>query len=169
MTALRILFPETEIARRVESVARQIVERSPQPQIAVPILSGAFVFSADLLRALAKNGLDLPVEFLWLRSYADSREGGAIAVLGPSLERIAGQHVLLIDGVLDRGRTMAKAKSLMRGAKSVTTVVAVDKMLEGVLEKSDLALFTGTRGFIVGYGMDDAQTSRGLPYIACVD
>ena len=166
-----ILHSETEIAARVHAIARDIASAPLKPDMAVAILSGAFVFAADLLRALTKEGLSLPLEFFWLRSYADRRQSGEIAVLVGPTEKIHGKTVLLIDGVLDGGHTIAKAHALLREAEAaaIITAVAVDKALDGAVATTDHALFTGTRGFIVGYGMDDAGKDRGLPYIARVD
>jgi hypoxanthine phosphoribosyltransferase len=166
-----ILYPESEIAARVDTVARTIVQAPLKPDMAVAILAGAFVFAADLLRALAKQGLSLPMEFLWLRSYADKREGGEISVLVGPTERIHGETILLIDGVLDGGHTLQKARALLFEAEaaSIIMAVAVEKARDDAILKADHALFAGTRGFIIGYGMDDAQTHRGLPYIARVE
>jgi hypoxanthine phosphoribosyltransferase len=166
-----VLYSESEIAARVDAVAHAIAQHPLKPDIAVAILAGAFVFAADLLRALAKQGLSLPMEFLWLRSYADKRAGGEISVLVGPTERIHGKTVLLIDGVLDGGHTLRKARALLFEAEaaSIITAVAVEKARDDAILKADHALFTGTRGFIIGYGMDDAQTHRGLPYIARVE
>jgi hypoxanthine-guanine phosphoribosyltransferase len=75
--------------------------------------------------------------------------------------------VLLADGVLDRGATLIKAKSLLveAGAASVVTAVAVDKRRADALLVSDHAAFSHVEGFVVGYGMDDGETGRALPYI----
>jgi hypoxanthine phosphoribosyltransferase len=166
-----VLYPESEIGSRVEAVAQAIARAHLKPDMAVAILAGAFVFAADLLRALAKQGLSLPMEFLWLRSYADKREGGEISVLVGPTERIHGKTVLLIDGVLDGGHTLQKARALLLEAEaaSIITAVAVEKARDDALLKADHALFTGAKGFIIGYGMDDAQSHRGLPYIAGVE
>ncbi|MGN6516820.1 MAG: phosphoribosyltransferase [Rhizomicrobium sp.] len=171
MSAHRILHSEAEIAARVDAVARAIVRAPQKPDFAVAILAGAFVFAADLLRALAREELSLPIEFLWLRSYAEKRVGGAVSILVGPTEKVRGKTVLLIDGVLDGGHTLAKARELLSGAEaaSVITVVAVDKRRGDALLKADHALFAGTHGFLIGYGMDDAGTNRGLPYIADID
>lgn len=170
--ARKVAFDEGFIAERVALVAQRIVA-APQPvDMAVAILTGAFVFAADLLRALARHGLDLPIEFVSLSRYGTAREGADdIAVrLGPSAA-VRGRHVLLIDGVLDHGHTLAKARTLVvdAGAASVTIAVAVDKARDGALLKADYAAFSGVDAFIVGYGMDDAGAGRGLPYIARVE
>ncbi|MBI3678192.1 MAG: hypoxanthine phosphoribosyltransferase [Proteobacteria bacterium] len=169
---LTTLFTEREISDGVERLAAHIAAAPLKPEIAAPILAGSFVFAADLLRALARRGLSLPVEFLWLRSYADKRVGSdtVSVLLGPS-DRIHARTVLLIDGVLDRGRTLKKAHDLLleRGAASVLSTVAVDKKRSDVAMRADYAMFENVEGFIVGYGMDDAGEDRGLPYIARVE
>jgi hypoxanthine phosphoribosyltransferase len=166
--ALTPLFSEAEIAREVESLAKTIAKRTPRPQIAVPILIGSFVFAADLMRALSRLGLSLDCECLWLRAYGKGREGGAVSVIADVGETVRGRTVLLIDGVLDRGTTLFKAKELVleAGACGLLTAVAVDKSRDDALLTADYALFHGVSDFIVGYGMDDAGRHRGLPYIA---
>jgi hypoxanthine phosphoribosyltransferase len=163
-----VLFSERDIAARVEDLARQIVTR--KPDIAVPVLTGAFVFAADLLRALARLGLSLPTEFLWLRAY-EAKVAGEVTVLAGPGEAVRGKSVLLIDGVLDRGATIVKARALLKeaGAKSVLTAVAVDKLREDALAHADFALFHGVTDFIAGYGMDHAGAERGLPDIVRVE
>jgi hypoxanthine phosphoribosyltransferase len=168
---LPALFSEAEIRVRVAEMARAISGLDDLPELALPILIGGFVFAADLLRALHTCGVSLPVEFLQLRSYGDKREAqGEVRVLiGPG-ENVRGRHVLLIDGVLDRGRTLASARDLAisAGARAVTSAVAIDKQRRGALLTADFAAFTRVAHFVVGYGMDDAGRLRSLPYIASV-
>lgn len=164
-----ILFPEHEIAARVEDLAREIAAR--RPEIAVPILVGSFVFSADLLRALARLGLSLPMEFVWLRSYDGKSAQGAVSVIAGPSDAVRGKSVLLIDGVLDSGATVAKTRALLKdaGAKSVLTAVAVDKLRGDAAAHADFALFHGVTEFIAGYGMDHDGAERGLPDIVRVE
>ncbi len=101
-----------------------------------------------------------------------AREGAReiSVMIGPSA-RVRGQNILLLDGILDRGRTLAKARELLseQGAVSVTSAVMVDRGRPEAEARSDYAAFTGLDGFLIGYGMDDAGHHRGLPYIARVD
>lgn len=159
-----ILFSEAEIAKGVADLAREIAPL--KPDFAVPILAGAFVFAADLLRALSREGLSLPMEFLWLRSY-DAQQAGEISVLCDPTGGVRGKTVLLVDGVLDRGTTIVKSRALLKeaGAKSVITAVAVDKLRPDAVTHADFAMFQGVADFIVGYGMDEDGRDRGLPYI----
>jgi hypoxanthine phosphoribosyltransferase len=171
VSARKILHGEDDIRARVDAVARAVAGAPLKPDFAVAILAGAFVFAADLLRALAREGLSLPIEFLWLRSYADKRTGGEVSVLVGPTEKVHAKTVLLIDGVLDGGHTLAKAKELLFQAEAaaIITAVAVDKLRDDAVLQADHALFAGTKGFLIGYGMDDAGAERGLPYIASIE
>ena len=167
---MSVLFDEKEIAREVARLAREIAARKPKPDLIVPILTGAFVFAADLLRALSREGLDPAVEFISLTRYGQKRQGADITVRMGASDAAKGKHVLLVDGVLDHGHTLVKARTLLMdaGAASVTIAVAVDKVRDDALLKADYVAFKGPDAFIVGYGMDDAGLGRGLPYIGKV-
>jgi hypoxanthine phosphoribosyltransferase len=94
-----------------------------------------------------------------------------VAVLLAPGDSVAGRHVLLIDGVLDHGNTLQRAREIVlaAGARAVTTAVVVDKMRQTGLVRADFAAFTHVAKFIVGYGMDDAGRFRSLPYIAAAE
>lgn len=168
----RVLASETEIFQRMAQLADEIVAAPARPSMAAVVLVGGFVFAADLLRALARRGLDLPAEFFWLRSYGGQREGARdVSVMISPTAKVRGQNVLLLDGILDRGRTLLKARELLleQGALSVTSAVMVERGREDAELRADYAAFRGLEGFLIGYGMDDAGRHRGLPYIARVD
>ena len=170
MSAPDILFSAEQIQERVRVMARLIAASKLVPDVAMPVLVGGFVFAADLLRALAWEGVAMDVEMIWLRSYGDKRVASAISMIAGPSEQIAGRHVLVIDGVLDAGRTIAKAVSLIRaaGAASVQVAVMLDKQRGDAVAKADYVGFTVGNDFVIGYGMDDAGKFRGLPYIGKV-
>jgi hypoxanthine phosphoribosyltransferase len=170
MSAPEILFSAEQIQERVRVMARLIAASKLVPDVAMPVLVGGFVFAADLLRALAWEGVAMDVEMIWLRSYGDKRVASAISMIAGPSEQIAGRHVLVIDGVLDAGRTIAKAMSLIEaaGAASVQVVVMLDKQRGDAVAKADYVGFTIGNDFVIGYGMDDAGRHRGLPYIGTV-
>jgi hypoxanthine phosphoribosyltransferase len=165
-----VLFTAEQIQSRVRVMARTIASAPLVPDIAMPVLVGGFVFAADLLRALNWEGVALDVEMIWLRSYGDERVASAISMIAGPSEQIAGRHVLVIDGVLDAGRTIAKAVSLIEaaGAASVQVAVMLDKQRPDAVAKADYVGFPIGNDFVIGYGMDDAGRYRGLPYIGKV-
>ena len=162
-----VLFTAEQIQERVRAMARLIASAPLRPNVAMPILVGGFVFAADLVRALAWEGVAMEVEMIWLRSYGDKRVASAISMIAGPSEQIAGRHVLVIDGVLDAGRTIAKAVSLIQaaGAASVQVAVMLDKQRGDAVAKADYIGFPIGDDFVIGYGMDDAGRYRGLPYI----
>jgi len=170
MSAPEILFSAEQIQERVRGMARLIASAPLVPDIAMPVLVGGFVFAADLLRALAWEGVPMDVEMIWLRSYGDKRVASAISMIAGPSEQITGRHVLVIDGVLDAGRTIAKAVSLIQaaGAASVQVAVMLDKQRRDAVAKADYTGFAIGDEFVIGYGMDDAGKHRGLPYIGKV-
>lgn len=167
MTAPDVLFSAEQIQERVGVMARMIASAPLVPDVAMPVLVGGFVFAADLIRALAWEDVAMDVEMIWLRSYGDKRVASAISMIAGPSEQIAGRHVLVIDGVLDAGRTIAKAVSLIQaaGAASVQVAVMLDKQRGDAVAKADYVGFTVGDDFVIGYGMDDAGRYRGLPYI----
>ena len=170
MNAPDILFSAEQIQERVGVMARMIASAPLVPDVAMPVLVGGFVFAADLIRALAWEGVAMDVEMIWLRSYGDKRVASAVSMIAGPSEQIAGRHVLVIDGVLDAGRTIAKAVSLIHaaGAASVQVAVMLDKQRGDAVAKADYVGFTVGDDFVIGYGMDDAGRYRGLPYIGKV-
>ena len=165
-----VLFTAEQIQERVRAMARLIASAPLRPNVAMPVLVGGFVFAADLVRALAWEGAAMEVEMIWLRSYGDKRVASAISMIAGPSEQIAGRHVLVIDGVLDAGRTIAKAVSLIQaaGAASVQVAVMLDKQRGDAVAKADYVGFPIGDDFVIGYGMDDAGRYRGLPYIGKV-
>src|SRR5579871_459459 len=163
----KVLFSEAEIAERVNAMALEISRH--KPQIVVAILIGGFVFASDLVRALARLDTHVETEFLWLRSYGSARSGGAVSLLAGPSENVRGKRAVLVDGVLDVGRTIVKAQQLLAaaGASEIVTAVMVDKARPDAIASADFCGFGSVADFVVGYGMDDAGKYRGLPYIAC--
>ncbi len=162
-----ILYSKEQIQSRLLEVVKELAALTETPRVAAPVLVGAFVFASDLVRALAEEGVHLETEMIWLRSYGNARTGSAISVLAAPTDHVRGKHVLLIDGILDKGNTVARSTKLLleAGAASVKTVVAIDKRRNDAVAKADYALFTDVDEFVVGYGMDDAGEHRALPYI----
>ncbi len=170
---MRILFSEDQIAARVDDLAKQIIADYPLGLILAPVLTGGFVFGSDLARAICRNGGDAHIDFVQLASYGNEKTStGIVKLLKDFSHPVAGKHVLLVDDVLDSGRSLYFATELLREKQvaSVKTCVAVDKKTGRAEEiVADYAAFeAGPDDFLVGYGMDDSGAKRGLPYIGAV-
>lgn len=169
---IAVLFSEQEIATRTAAIARDIAARKPERLLVVPVLKGSFVFAADLIRAMHHAGLSPEVDFMILASYrAGTSSSGRVEVLRDIEADVNGRDVLLIDDILESGRTLAFAKDLIsaRGAKSVLTSVLLNK--PGHLAANIRADFQGFEcpdKFVVGYGMDMAHQFRELPFVGHV-
>jgi hypoxanthine phosphoribosyltransferase len=130
------------------------------------------VFAADLIRALHGVGLAPEVDFMTLSSYRKARTfGGQVSILRDMDLDVRGRNVLIIDDVLDSGRTLAFAKDLIsaRGAKVIKTCVLLDKQVKRAVHvEPDYCAFECPDTFVVGYGMDVAHRYRELPFVGRV-
>jgi hypoxanthine phosphoribosyltransferase len=170
---VRVLFDETAIARRIEELARQIDAADLKDLLVVAVLKGSFMFAADLIRALHRVGLSPQVEFVHLSSYrAATVSSGQVAILRDVESDVRDRDVLLVDDILESGRTLAFAKDLLmaRGARRVLTAVLLEKPgKRAVSVDADFLGFTCPDVFVVGYGMDIAHAYRQLPFVGVVD
>jgi hypoxanthine phosphoribosyltransferase len=166
---IETIFPAAEIEHRLASLAGEIADKNPKNLLVVPILKGSFVFAADLLRAMNRVGLTPEVDFLTLSSYKKSRSSsGQVTILRDLDLDVEGRHVILIDDVLDSGRTLAFAKDLIsaRGARQIEICVLLEKQVARAVNiQADYRAFVCPNVFVVGYGMDVAHRFRELPYV----
>lgn len=166
---IEILFGVDEIAARIGSLAEEIAAAKFDNLLLVPILKGSFIFASDLMRALHEVGVHPQVDFLFLSSYREAtRSSGHVEVLRGIEGDLKGRDVLLVDDILDSGRTLAFAKDYISalGAKRVATCILLDKPIERAAEiEADFRGFECPDVFVVGYGMDLADRFRELPYI----
>lgn len=169
---IEVLFDEKTIADRVSEIASNVAAYEPTRLLVVPVLKGSFVFAADLLRAFHRAGLLPEVDFMMLASYREKTvSSGQIEVLRDIETDVAGRDVLLIDDILESGRTLAFAKDLLaaRGARRVLTAVLLDKPGHRAADiEADFCGFDCPDKFVVGYGMDMAHAYRELPFVGYV-
>jgi hypoxanthine phosphoribosyltransferase len=171
--SIRVLYDAETIARRNAEIARDIATAGYVDLLVVSILKGSFVFAADLIRALHDAGLSPEVEFLSLSSYrAGTVSSGEVAVLRDIDSDVAGRDVLLIDDILESGRTVAFAKKMMveRSARRVGVAVLLEKPGKRAQPiEADHVGFICPDLFVVGYGMDVAHAFRELPFVGVVE
>ena len=187
-SVIETLFDAGAIARRVGEIAQEIAGKIAQeidrniPQdivgdhdgdlLVIVILKGSFVFAADLIRAFDRAGLDPRIDFLTLSSYAEGTESsGTVQLVRDISEDVGGKHILIVDDILESGRTLDFARRMLfeRGAASVKLCVLLDKAEKREIDiEADYVGFTIGDQYVVGYGLDLAHYYRGLPYIGVV-
>jgi hypoxanthine phosphoribosyltransferase len=163
----RILFDEEQIARGLAGLARSIaLHYGERTFLVVPVLKGSILFAADLIRRLPGP---LELAFASARSYgAGTRPGELELELVPPEEELRGREVLLIDDILDSGRTLERLASEVRarGARDVRTCVLLDKPARRAVPiEADWRCFEVADEFVVGYGLDLGGRYRNLPYV----
>ncbi len=167
------LISQEHISARISELANEISHKIPKDVMVIALLRGSFVFAADLIRAFYATGMQPQIDFLTLSSYGSgTKSSGAITLINDIADNVHGRHVLIIDDILESGRTLTYAKEVMesRGAKSVHIAVMLEK--PGKLESKVHADFVGfpiEDKFVVGMGLDYANYYRELPYIGVVE
>jgi hypoxanthine phosphoribosyltransferase len=171
-TTPQLLIGEKEIAQRIEEMARQIAADLGESFVMVIVLKGAFVFGADLLRALGRARAQPRVEFLGLSSYGLERRTSGDVVPWTPIPIVKGERVLVVEDILDSGLTVTYAMEMLRqaGALDVKLCALLDKPAgRRTPATGDYVGFSIPPRFIVGYGIDWAERWRELPNIAAVD
>ncbi|TIX99058.1 MAG: hypoxanthine phosphoribosyltransferase, partial [Mesorhizobium sp.] len=128
---IEVLFSASAIARRNLELAKEIAGHDYQDLLVISVLKGSFIFAADLIRAMHDVGLSPEVEFIFISSYGAGTTSGEVRVLRDIDNEVAGRDVLLIDDILESGKTLSFTRDLMlsRGAKSCAIAVLLDKRM----------------------------------------
>lgn len=166
-----VLFDASTVQKRVAELAAQINKAyAGRRLLCLVVLRGGFFFGADLIRQL--DGIEIELDFVKLSSYAGRDSSGRLKVSGP-LPRVSGYDVLVIEDLVDTGLTLSNLHEalLAQGPNSLQYAIAVDKKAHRkiVFECEYVAFDVKEDAFLVGYGMDDENRGRTLPYIARVN
>lgn len=162
----RVLISPEEIQKRVQELADQIsADYRGKRLYMVGILKGAFIFMADLTRALS---IPHVVDFMALSSYGKSTESGAVRILMDLREPIENQHVLIVEDIVDTGHTLSYLHQVLQGRMpaSLRTCALVRKQRAQADVKLDYLGFEIPDVWVVGYGLDYADRFRTLSYVA---
>jgi hypoxanthine phosphoribosyltransferase len=171
--SIPVLFTASEIKDRVEALAVEIAGKMTNDFLIVSLLRGSFMFTADLVRELCAVGVHPQIDFMTLSSYGSGDKSSGNVVIGRDVtDDIAGRTILIVDDILETGRTLRHAHDLMieRGAADVKIAVLLEK--PGKLQVAASADFIGFSipdKFVVGYGLDYANHYRELPFIGYMD
>ncbi len=165
---MQVLLTEAQIQERVRALGRQIeADYHGKPLTIVAVLTGSVILLADLIRQIQ---LPLRVALLQASSYKGATTtAGELVVNVAFAPDVTGRDVVLLDDILDTGRTLATLVQAMadRGALSVRTAVLLRKIGRQEVElEPDYCGFTIPDAFVVGYGLDYDDDYRHLPYVA---
>ncbi len=166
--SIEVLYSAEKIAQRNEEIALSVANASYRDLLVVAILKGSFIFAADLIRAMHQVGLSPEMEFISVSSYGAGTQFGELKLLRDIETDVAGRDVLLIDDILESGKTLAFTRDLLlsRGANAVLLAVLLDKPFRRQTDiKADHVGFECPDVFVVGYGMDKAHAFRELPFV----
>ncbi len=169
MDLSEIMIPQDEIASMVTRVAEEInKDYKGEELIVVGILTGAFVFTADLVREL-----DMPVivDFMQVKSYVGDKSTGTLTIKRDMSTDIKGKNVLIVEDIIDTGNTLKALKEMLlqREPKSLKICTAFDKPSRRVNDLTpDYNGITVPDEFIVGYGLDYDGAYRNLKEVRIV-
>jgi hypoxanthine phosphoribosyltransferase len=162
----RILITERQLARRVRELSRAIAsDFTGHETVVVSLLNGTIMFLADLIRNLS---LPLRLDFMGVSSYGAGTETGELVFTKELRLDVRGRDVLLVDDILDTGRTLCRVLGKLRALKPrrVKTCVLLNKAARRTEDvEADYIGFEIPDFFVVGYGLDFAERYRNLPFV----
>ena len=164
----RVIISKEEIDEAIQKAGKQISDSyDGHPILLVSILKGAFVFMADLCRAIT---VPCEIGFMCAKSYYSGTVSTGVVKITMDLDRdISGYHVIIVEDIVDTGRTLNDIVKMLkaRNPLSIKVVTLLDKPSRRLVDfKADMALFTIPDFFVIGYGLDCGEYFRNLPYIA---
>ena len=164
-----LMVGEVELQARIRELGSQITaDYAKRPPLLVGVLKGAFVFMADLARAI-----DLPVEFdfMAVSSYGSATKTSGVVRIVKDLDiDLSDRHVLIVEDIVDSGLTLSYLRRNLAARNPASLEVCALLLREGAdVDALDLRYvgFTIPQAFVVGYGLDVAERYRSLPFV-CV-
>lgn len=164
----RVLVSKEEIQEAVDRLGKELTRDYQGKQVVVVgILKGAAIFMADIIRSM---DVYLDIDFMDVSSYGDAFESsGEVKIIKDLDTRLEGRHVLVVEDIIDTGRTLSYLVDLFkyRKAASVKVCTLLDKPERRVVKDlvPDYVGLEVPNEFVVGYGLDYLQKYRNLPYI----
>ena len=164
----RVLVSEEEIKKEIARVGKEISDSyDGKPILLVSILKGAFIFLADLCRAIT---LPCEIGFMCASSYYNSTvSSGEVNITLDLAQDVRDYHVILVEDIIDTVRTLILVVENLkaRNPLSLKVITLLDKPSRRLVDfKADISMFTIPDYFAVGYGLDCNEQFRNLPYIA---
>ena len=163
-----VLITEEQIKQKIAEIGKKISDSyDGRPILLVSILKGAFVFMADLCRAIT---VPCEIGFMCAKSYYQGTVSTGVVNITMDIEEdLSKYHVIIVEDIIDTGRTLNDIVKLLkeRNPISLKVVTLLDKPERRLVDfKADYSLFTIPDAFVIGYGLDCGEYYRNLPYIA---
>ncbi len=162
----QILITQDELARRIRAMSREIQrDFAGREVVVVALLTGTVMFLADLIRNLS---IPLRLDFMGVSSYGAGTESGELVFTKELRLSVRGRDVLLVDDILDTGKTVSRVLAKLRalGPRRIKTCVLLNKSARRVEPvEADYVGFDIPDFFVVGYGLDFAERYRNLPFV----
>jgi len=167
-TVRRIVYSKEQIAEKVRELGAEITGAYPDGDLLVlGLLKGSFIFLSDLVREI---GRPLQVDFLVASSYGDATESsGNVRLLYDPETELEGKHILLVEDIVDTGRTLSRLMDLLQARKPRSLEICAllhKRIATELLYPARFIGFDAPNEFLVGYGLDHAENFRHIPYIA---
>lgn len=164
----RVLITEDEIKEAIKEAGKKIdAIYDGRPILLVSVLKGAFVFLADLCRAVS---VPCEIGFMCAKSYYNGTVSTGTVNITMDLEQdVSNYHLVIVEDIIDTGRTLKDVAELLRSRNplSLHIVTLLDKPSRRRVEiEADITLFTVPDHYVIGYGLDCAECYRNLPYVA---
>ena len=171
METIRVLLSEEEVNKKIGEVAAQINEDYAGKSVhLICVLKGGVFFMCELAKRIT---VPVSMDFMSVSSYGDdTKSSGVVRIVKDLDESLAGKYVIIVEDIVDSGRTLAYLKELLmgRGAADIKICTLLDKPSRRVKAVHvDYTCFAIPDEFVVGYGLDYAQKYRNLPYIGVVE
>ncbi|MBR1651300.1 MAG: hypoxanthine phosphoribosyltransferase [Lachnospiraceae bacterium] len=167
---IEVMIPEDEVDRRIKEIGEQITKDYAGKQVhLICVLKGGSFFLCELAKRI---NLDVSLDFMSVSSYGgDTKSSGVVKIVKDLDESIKDKEVLIVEDIVDSGRTLSYLLSMMKDRKpaSLKLCTLLDKPSRRVMDVNvDYTGFEIPDEFVVGYGLDYDQKYRNLPYIGVV-
>ena len=162
----RVLISEEEIDKRCKEIGEQISkDYSGKTPVVLGLLKGSIPFMAELIKHLS---IDCEIEFMAVSSYSGTESNGDVKIVKDLDRSIIGEDVIIVEDIVDTGKTLEKVKELLysKGANSVTVASLLDKPDRRIVDiEAEYVGFVIPNEFVVGFGLDFNQKYRNLPFV----
>ena len=165
----KVVFSALELQEKINEIAKNINAVNNNDLVLIGILKGSYMFMSDLSRALSQIGCPHQIDFMSVSSYSDTASTGNIKIECDLRHSITNKHIIVVEDIVDTGRTLSKLIDLLNSRKpaSLRVCTLLSKPTERVVDVNVdfLGFELNPPEFVIGYGLDYNEKFRDLPFI----